>query len=98
MYSHMDFRIFLGYKLYHKDNHCSIRTAADNMVDFQCNFPHMNKSDDLVSIDKLRMGHTVMVNMDFLVVVFRLELLESNGTIQMDYQFRLGYNYKLDYD
>lgn len=44
------------------------------------------------------MDHMVMVNKDFLVVVYRSELLVSNGTIQMDFQFHLGYSYKLDCD
>lgn len=44
------------------------------------------------------MDHMVMVNKDFLVVVYRSELLVLNGTIQMDFQFHLGYSYKLDCD
>lgn len=94
----MDFRISLEYMLYRMGNHCSKHTVVDSMADFRCNSQHMNKLDGLVSIDKLRMVHMVMVNMDFLVVVFQCQLLESNDTIQMDFLFHLGYSYKLDYD
>lgn len=94
----MDFRIFLEYKLFRTGNHCSKHIVVDSMAGFRYNFQHMSILDGLVSIDKLRMVHMVMVNMDFPVVVFQCQLPESNDTIQMDFQFHLGYSYKLDCD
>ena len=57
----------------------------------------MNKLGGLVAIDKSKMAHKAMANMDFAVMEV-LDLLKLNGTLQMDYPFHQDCSYKLDCD
>lgn len=80
------------------DNRCLAHIAGDNMVDFQCNFPHMNKLDGLVAWCISRMDRTERESTHFLAVEVMMDNLELDGTLQMDYPFHLDCSYKLDCD